>query len=227
MSNIEEIINSYIYVNRDTKERYPETHRFNSWDICFKVFQEHFKNNRVKGKEDFLALNLGMYLASWGMMRGSTELLQFSYKIHEPIIKKLYDFYKNEIPFAYSFDTEYMEKLMSKKECIYNFSKNELFKAYEEVPNWEQKKYDTLTTKILLGVFGITPAYDEFLKKGMGESSIQQSFSSKSLGQLISFYNDNIGKFKQFDKLSFPPMKLVDMYFWQLGFDLEEEQEKK
>ncbi len=36
---------------------------------------------------DMLALHLGFYLASWGMYRGSSFLLQKDYKVHVPIVK--------------------------------------------------------------------------------------------------------------------------------------------
>src|SRR4051812_29076293 len=51
-------------------------HRFSSWDHCYKSFG----NERTD--LDTLALNLGVYLASWGMYRGSSFLLEFDYKIH-------------------------------------------------------------------------------------------------------------------------------------------------
>ena len=41
---------------------------------------------------DIMALNLGMYLASWGMYRGSSELLQsYSYKVHIGAVRILLD----------------------------------------------------------------------------------------------------------------------------------------
>ena len=36
---------------------------------------------------DYLTLQLAFYLASWGMYRGSSELLQKDYLIHEPIVE--------------------------------------------------------------------------------------------------------------------------------------------
>lgn len=65
---------------------------------CNKIFNE--KHDELKEKRnddfdltnedyDFLALHLSLYLASWGMYRGSGILLYTDYKIHIPITKEL------------------------------------------------------------------------------------------------------------------------------------------
>jgi hypothetical protein len=38
---------------------------------------------------DYLSLQLSFYLASWGMYRGSSFLLQKDYKVHIPAVKEL------------------------------------------------------------------------------------------------------------------------------------------
>ena len=40
---------------------------------------------------DYLSLQLAFYLASWGMYRGSSFLLQKDYKVHEAVVKELLD----------------------------------------------------------------------------------------------------------------------------------------
>ncbi|MGL4387987.1 MAG: hypothetical protein ACRCTJ_01165 [Brevinema sp.] len=171
------------------------------------------------------------------MLRGSTDLLQYTYKVHVPVVHELYDFYKNKIPFAYNFDKksdkEYLEKLKKESETVFDFCSEKLFPIYKEIHGryvWDQKTYDTLTTKILLGVFGITPAYDKNLKKGISkESTITQKFNKKSIESLCDFYLKYIDSFNKIkDPDLFPPMKLIDMYFWQKGFNIiKDEKEKK
>ncbi|MBQ8112212.1 MAG: hypothetical protein IJ146_03300, partial [Kiritimatiellae bacterium] len=56
--------------------------RYRSWEHCYKVFYEA-RLKRQKGgcpDYDYLCLHLAFYLASWGMYRGSSFLLQQDYK---------------------------------------------------------------------------------------------------------------------------------------------------
>jgi len=85
---------------------------------------------------------------------------------------------------------------------------------------------DTLVTKILLGVLGITPAYDRYFKIGCQRMEITpySNFSINSYKRMVKFYLDNIESFNQArDQIentahfNYPPMKLVDMYFWSIG----------
>ena len=56
--------------------------RYCSWEHCYKVF--HDARVKRQGGElpdyDYLSLHLAFYLASWGMYRGSSFLLQQDYK---------------------------------------------------------------------------------------------------------------------------------------------------
>lgn len=72
--------------------------RYRSWEHCNTLFNE--KHNELIEKRkynldlcdedyDYLALNLSLYLASWGMYRGSSMLLYTDYKIQIPVIKEL------------------------------------------------------------------------------------------------------------------------------------------
>ncbi|MDI2587254.1 hypothetical protein OR571_09095 [Psychrobacillus sp. NEAU-3TGS] len=82
---------------------------------------------------------------------------------------------------------------------------------------------DTLTSKILLGVFGVVPAYDRFFKEAAGFHGINKQFNENSFGQLQSFYNRFKEEFDSFieetakDSIRYTPMKVLDMYFWKIG----------
>ena len=71
-----------------------DQHRYLSWEHCYTQFYEA-KQNPEKANVDNLSLHLAFYLASWGMYRGSSFLLQYDYTIHysvvEEILKKEYD----------------------------------------------------------------------------------------------------------------------------------------
>ncbi len=63
-------------------DRSPEG-RYASFDYCFNYFQDARERDELHGLADgngllLSCLQLGFYLASWGMMRGSSRLLQKS-----------------------------------------------------------------------------------------------------------------------------------------------------
>lgn len=63
--------------------------RYASFDYCYSYF--HPKNRHLhKDDTDRGALELGFYLASWGMFRGSSFLLAKSYKHFTPLVRYIY-----------------------------------------------------------------------------------------------------------------------------------------
>ena len=73
----------YEELKKDTNGRY------RSWEHCYKCFYDARKTENPD--YDYLSLQLAFYLASWGMYRGSSFLLQKDYKIHIPIVKEILD----------------------------------------------------------------------------------------------------------------------------------------
>lgn len=68
-----------------------ENARYLSWEHCYKIFQEAHKKDELTNEDiDYLSLHLAFYLASWGMLRGSSFLLQKDYRVHIDIINELY-----------------------------------------------------------------------------------------------------------------------------------------
>lgn len=67
-----------------------EHSRNKSWIHCHNAFCEN-RNITTDTTLDYLSLQLAFYLASWGMYRGSSFLLQKDYKVHIPIIKIIQD----------------------------------------------------------------------------------------------------------------------------------------
>src|SRR5215467_8312250 len=62
-----------------------EHHRYRSWEHCFDYFHQN-SIEVIARDRDRAALELGFYLASWGMYRGSGFLLQHNYTIHRGAI---------------------------------------------------------------------------------------------------------------------------------------------
>ncbi len=74
--------------------------RYASFDYCYNYFQTFYENNevdRIASKENMQSscIQLGFYLASWGMYRGSSFLLKKSAKCFEPVIQKISTFNNN------------------------------------------------------------------------------------------------------------------------------------
>lgn len=65
-------------------------HRYRSWEHCYSFFQKcHASKN--DNSVDAATLHLAFYLASWGMYRGSSQLLQKDYRVHTQIVAEILD----------------------------------------------------------------------------------------------------------------------------------------
>ena len=180
--------------------------RFLSWEHCY----EYFYISKENIDYDKAALMLFCYLASWGMLRNSF-LMNHDYKLHINLIKTL-------IPKCYMLwdsNQDSWDLIKEADAIITDYYKN--FKENNE------RISDTLRTKILLGIFGCVPAYDNFFKKGISkykDIKLVSVFGENGFRKLWDFYNQQIPltlKLHNNPKIIYPPMKLIDMYFWQIG----------
>ena len=92
----------------------------------------------------------------------------------------------------------------------------------------KNKLSTTLITKILMGALGCVPAYDRYFIDGIKDQKVTTgNYNTKSLLGLVDFYEKNYVKLEKARKklkvydLPYPQMKLLDMGFWQIGFDRE------
>jgi hypothetical protein len=220
--------------------------RFRSWEHCYFAFAKYRKQKeegeRLTGKDfDYLSLHLAFYLASWGMYRGSCFVLHKDYKIHRPVVEALFekdytglwaikseDYLKNED----KIDT--VIGLSNRLKYYYEPIRSGVYESLEKSNNAPEKGVsDTLITKILLGTLGCVPAYDRFFKSGVINARIASgTFNSNSILALSKYYavnRDDFGKLIAFvyekQRMKYPQMKILDMCFWQIGY--EEEQTKK
>jgi hypothetical protein len=129
--------------------RYLEGHkpneRYASFDYCFNYFQSF----RESGDASALAsptnvqlscLQLGFYLASWGMLRGSAELLQKSARNLIPIIEVV----AHTEASLWELDAH----------CYTESNIQRLLQLANTIRRAQPSMSDTLVTKIILGVFG-------------------------------------------------------------------------
>ena len=188
--------------------------RYKSWEFCYKFFQKEFDQQDW----DKAALMLAFYLASWGMYRGSSFLLQYTYTIHIPALKIIFSTKYLKLQKALPTEDKDISLLFTliKELKVYYFCKQRHIRpnitSFKEVS-------DTLISKIIMGVLGNMPAYDRFVKSGLKKSHLSQKMSPESYKQLLLFYRQNKNEINSLYKehCIYPPMKILDMYFWSLG----------
>ena len=243
---IKETIGRY-YSQIEEYEEYGSTTRYKSWEWCHNEFlkakeflskgpvTEEHKNNII----DTLSLHLAFYLASWGMYRGSSFLLKRDYKAHKIAVKAILSLPADSILWDYQPTKENIDEanaLLFDKGGIYWKIKD----SYgSDVPS------EILVTKILLGTLGCIPAFDRLFKKGISQFDGAVSFEGKeySLTQRLESASKNFcatdsfralaalaAKYSEAFKIQsdiyYPPMRCMDMYFWQIGADLSLNKEK-
>lgn len=203
------------------KAKSEPTDRYTSFDYCYNYFKttENLKNDLEKS-----CLVLGFYLASWGMLRGSSFLLQKSVKHLQPIIEYYSTLYKE----IWEIDID-------------NYSENNILKIVDIYKNSKELIIDnnnshlTLVTKILLGVFGFIPAFDQYFCKTFKTVTDNKcgftTVNFKSLNLLSEFYFNNKLEIDKISKNTFttdfitgtktnihyPKAKIVDMYGFTQG----------
>lgn len=197
--------------------------RYHSFDNIREAF---IKYKDDKGKRDYLALQLYTYLASWGMLRNSF-LLQKDYKFNIPVIDLLCNKKYNSLNNLSVKDKDIDAKI----NLIFDLS-NEIKKYYTNQYYYEdgsnnkikiKNVTNTLITKILLGTLGCVPAYDRYFVKAIKANNICGTFNKKSLKQLIEFAKNNYQRLTDIKSSIknysyYTDMKIIDMYFWELGF---------
>ncbi len=197
-----------------------KNHRYKSWEHCY----SHFSGDDTSSNIDVSCLHLSFYLASWGMYRGSSFLLWKDYRIHRAVVEKLLG-NKHSQNFEFSsIGNSDLGKIINLAQWIKNWYRENI-----NTVNGETKSVnvtDTLVTKIMLGTLGCIPAYDRYFIDGMRKSGIAYSkLTEANLMAVSQYYKKNEAEFIRAKKsiqeksgVNYPAMKLVDMYFWEIGF---------
>ncbi|UOQ80344.1 MULTISPECIES: hypothetical protein [Hymenobacter] len=190
--------------------------RYASFDYCYNYFL-----NTENPLEDIekSCLVLAFYLASWGMLRGSSFLLNKSIKHYQATIQLIASIDKSAWNIdVINYDTKNIQEILhiyrEVKKCIISGSNADL----------------TLVTKILLGVFGFIPAFDTYFcatfKKMYRKRCAFRKLNADSLEYIREFYESNK---LAIDKLAletftidfvsgletttnYPRAKIIDMY---------------
>jgi len=195
--------------------------RYASFDYCYGYFRDFVNADKLRELDSARNIQqsctqLGMYLASWGMYRGSAALLQRSSRSLKPVIYYLAnihsDYWRLDID---SYNPETVEELVR------------LCKGLGDVVNDEVgvSATKTLTTKIMLGTLGNIPAFDSRFCSG----SHLNSPTAKNLLEISDFYRANAtavdsGRIKCLEFVSgepstvrYPIAKVIDMIYFIEG----------
>ena len=193
--------------------------RYKSWEHCYNAFKKY---RHDKDKTEFLCLHLSCFMASWGMLRGS-KLIEYDYFIHKDFVTEISN---SKYDRLYDDSFENNDLINELVDLINKLYLRKISKKAKITENYRLS--DTFVTKILLGVFGCVPAYDRYFKSAVSHYKVcSRSFNEHSLIDLYSFYNLYFEEFENLRKrfanegVYYTPMKLIDMCFWQLGVDLE------
>ena len=213
-TDIETIVNKF-------KSQLNPDDRYTSFDYCYNYFRT---TNDITQDIEKSCLVLGFYLASWGMFRGSSFLLQKSVKHFEPTIRYISTLDKSvwEIDIG-NYDENNILTIIK----IYNCIKTRLIN--------KDNSDLTLITKILLGVFGFIPAFDNYFCNSFRVISGGQcgfrKVNVKSLSFIKTFYDSNkttIDRLSaetfttdfmtgQKTTINYPKAKIIDMYGFTAG----------
>ena len=223
MEAIDELISAAQTFYDDARAN--ENGRSRSWEHCYRAFRD--ARTDPSPDYDYLSLHLAFYLASWGMYRGSSFLLQKDYKVLSPIVEEI---------------------LKPEYDCLFGLAcadlrESEVQDSLEKLHKYIAKHFrpirnevagravassvsPVLITKILMGTLGCVPAYDRFFEEGAKYLGLEKkSYNKDSLLELAAFYeahNDRLEEARrgmQTDDLIYPQMKLLDMGLWQIGFE--------
>lgn len=216
--DIKKSINLFLDGRGKNKGKKPNE-RYASFDYCYNYFYSFYNENGIHeiSSDDNIqvsCLQLGFYLASWGMMRGSSFLLEKSVRHYKNLIiaisemnPKLWEIDVN------NYSDENIQLLLNCKTDIV------------EALGRNYNPSDTLISKIMLGVFANVPAFDQYF----GKSMHMYTFNERSLRKIKDFYEDNkleidYFKIQTFDFLTseetdiyYSKAKLIDMYGFMDG----------
>lgn len=223
MEAIDELIDAAQTFYDDARR--DENGRSRSWEHCYRVFRDA----RIDPSPDcdYLSLHLAFYLASWGMYRGSCFILQKDYKVHTPIVEEI---------------------LKPEYDCLFGLActdvrNSDVWEQYTKLYKYIDAYFDPireeikgrvvgypvspiLITKILMGTLGCVPAYDRFFEEGAKYLGLEKkSYNEDSLRELADIYEEHNDRLEEVRRgmrvgdLIYPQMKLLDMGFWQVGFE--------
>lgn len=197
--------------------RTPEA-RYASFDYCFNYFQDARDSGdtaQLANREHRMlsCFQLGFFLASWGMMRGSGDLYQRSVRDLLPVVEMI----ASQPPSSWEFDAH----------CLATHTQDVLALSRRVRQAFTIPASDVLVTKTMLGVFGCVPVFDFYFTKGFGCST----FCADALVRIGTFYHQHQAAIDAATVFTldlhsgldtgrrYPRAKIIDMIFFQEGLN--------
>jgi hypothetical protein len=215
---IENSIKGYLNGNNKNRDRKP-CESYTSFDYCYNYFYSFYRKNRIRELASpenlqMSSLQLGFYLASHGLMKGSSFLLKKSLANYKDLIITISKMNPGlwEIDVD-SYNRKNIQLLLACKEDI------------NEALGRENKPGDALITRIMLGVFANIPCFDQYFKNSFELRKVNE----KSLVELRKFYESNRPVFDSFEvhtldfltsretDVKYTKAKLMDIYGFMDG----------
>lgn len=203
--------------------------RESSFDYCFNYFQSFHEQNRLP---DLLTpkhvqeacLHLAAYLASWGMYRGKSMLLQRSARQYVLLVETIVKADSR----VWALD---VDKYTPENFALLTKLERQIHAALQG----KSEATSTLTTKVMLGVFGNVPALDTFVCNALRDLQGFNAYGldDKTLQGIQQFYDNHKAVFDSYTVNTidfngqptprlYPKAKLVDMALFMHGQALQE-----
>jgi hypothetical protein len=216
--NVQRVIAAYY------REARGEHHRYRSWEHCYTYFRQG-RRRGIARERDQAALQLAFYLASWGMYRGSSFLLQHAYTVHRGVVDLVADRRYEELWTRDFGASEADVRLVPMVEDVIEATRH-LYKRFVSSGSSGQPT-DTLITKVLLGTFGCVPACDRYFVDGFKSRGFAYShLNTRFVERILAFSQAHLdqlrkeqARIERSSHVRYPLMKLVDMCFWQIGYE--------
>lgn len=171
---------------RPESEVAPTRRRERSWDFCFNYFQSA---DRPTESMELSCLHLGYYLASWGMLRGSSFLFRETNLGHYQRVIEVIEYHRPSMS-GVDVSTYRDEGTLD----AINAAWCDLRQAL--LPDGGQSI--TLVSKVMMGVWGCLPSFDSYfvqtflsLSDTKAERSAFRRASSMSLLLLADLYTEH------------------------------------
>jgi hypothetical protein len=206
--------------------------RYHSWEHAYRNWKK-YANESGHRLADLTALHLAFYLASWGMLRGSSALLQRDYKVFLPIVKLLKRHSGNgwgDCMFRQGAGYEPDELADSLVDL-----RGQVADALHAIPptpppeNTRVSATDTLVSKILLNTLACVPAWDQNVRRALSRvpgiaNKGSNGFSRRFLREFIEFARANQGlleagqsRLYEVRGFRFPLTRILDLHLWYTG----------
>ena len=223
---VEKFLNKFFQGESENDEKRAIS-RESSFDYCFNHFRSFHEQGNLPAllKPPHLqeaCLHLAAYLASWGMYRGKSMLLQRSARQYVPLVEVIV----NADSRVWTLDVDNYTR--ENFDLLVNLER-QVCDALEGKN--ERTPTITLTTKVMLGVFGNIPAIDTFVYNGLRDVQGVRAdkLNERTRQARVNFYDAHKTVFDayavrtvDFDTEQpthrvYPKAKLVDMALFMHG----------